>query len=249
MTAIVFNPPDHVVGRILDDVCNPSLSLEDVAQAHEVTLDAFVLWISRPDIQDRLALIATSAALRVRTIATLNLTSAVHCVSSIIKGYQHREHNATRETPEALAALETLRLNARRAASLLLRLARFQFELAPRRAAAPAPGTGPSPGWGRAPAPEPPGSAQAPLTPPSLAPHNLPVLTDAQPQEAVALSREGHSPAFPPPVSPSRATPRPASEITGTRYPARDFSRHLAPSEHARAHANPAIQPASTSDG
>src|ERR1043165_3963474 len=127
-----FNPDPPLAAAVLDDLCDPSMSFEDVANHVNCSLDALAAWMTRPDIQERLANLATSAALRARMLAALQLPSAVNTISQILRAYATAEQSAApRATPEAQAHQETQRTSARRAAHLLLRIARYHFELAP----------------------------------------------------------------------------------------------------------------------
>ena len=130
--ALSFNPPPPLAAAILDDLCDPSLSLAEIASAAGIVIEALSAWTIRPDIQEKLAGLATAASFRARLLAALNLPSAVEIIAAALKGCTDDENaSGRRDTPEAIAARQTRRTESRRAASLLLRIARYHFELTP----------------------------------------------------------------------------------------------------------------------
>ncbi|MBX3357913.1 MAG: hypothetical protein KF745_05750 [Phycisphaeraceae bacterium] len=137
--AITFSPSPDRIDSILDALADPDVTLREVAEIHSTTLEALTLFITRPDIAERLRLIESAVAHRTRLIAVNFLPSVVKTLNRILD-----EHNAEEShvpiPATNLRALEyrrRARETARRAASLLLRLSRFSPGAAPIPAAAP----------------------------------------------------------------------------------------------------------------
>src|SRR5262245_22777474 len=124
-----FNPDPPLAHAAIDDLADPSMSLEDIANAVQCSLDALSAWILKPDVQRRLADLATAASFRARALAAIQLPTAVHSLSLTLRAYAAAEQRSvSRDTPEAQAHQEAQRTSARRASNLLLRIARYHFE-------------------------------------------------------------------------------------------------------------------------
>ena len=234
-----FNPAPPLTAAAIDDLCDPSLSINEIASDLTVSIDALACWITRPDIQEKLANLATAAALRSRLLAALQLPSAVDVISSILKGYTAAENSTTgRDTPEATALRESRRTNARRAASLLLRIARYHFELTPRTSSPHSPP-------GRAAAPR---GSEGSISSPSTSP--LPLLapissTISAPAHSEPPARVSSSP---PPEPPD---PKPLPEPLPAPTQAQRNLSTIAPPAHPTTRANapaPSSLPHPTSD-
>jgi hypothetical protein len=125
--AAAFAPPESAIAAILGDLADPDLSLRDVAEANNTTLDALALFLARPDMAERLEAIESLAARRARLIATLSLDKLAATLARIIEETD-AELAHVPVNPKSLPALEQRRRTretARRAGALLLRIARF----------------------------------------------------------------------------------------------------------------------------
>ena len=122
-----FSPPDDSIAAIFDDLNRPDTTLREIAESRGATIDALTLWMARPDIAARLSALESGIARRTRMVAANYLTFAVKAVAGIIREYNDEENN-TLLNPNSRADREQRRRareTARRAASLLLRLAKF----------------------------------------------------------------------------------------------------------------------------
>ncbi|MBX3357249.1 MAG: hypothetical protein KF745_02355 [Phycisphaeraceae bacterium] len=161
-----FNPSPDLAAKILDSVTDPTLTLRDVADLHNTTVEALVLWFAEPEIAERLDQIESTIARRTRIVASNFLPAA-----TIALGRSIDEHNADEAhfpvRPGDQRGLELRRRSretARRAAALLLRLANFtpgprrifySTRPAPTPPLTPAPSSAPSPSRALEPAPLP----------------------------------------------------------------------------------------------
>ncbi|MFN0010539.1 MAG: hypothetical protein ACKVS8_02725 [Phycisphaerales bacterium] len=147
---------------LLAALLNPSLSLLDIAAAHNLTLDQLTALIVRPDIAEQLAALHSAAALRVRIVAAHHLPNAVEALAAII---------ATDTTADTFPTLDRTNFRhmvfrqrrtetVRRAASTILRLANFH---PPARAAASRATEERGPASSSVPFNAPPSSPSAPL--------------------------------------------------------------------------------------
>ncbi|MBX3357497.1 MAG: hypothetical protein KF745_03625 [Phycisphaeraceae bacterium] len=176
-----FNPSPDLAAKILDSVTDPTLTLRDVADLHNTTVEALVLWFAEPEIAERLDHIESTIARRTRIVASNFLPAA-----TIALGRSIDEHNSDEShfpvRPGDQRGLELRRRSretARRAAALLLRLANFT----------PGPRRGTS--YSASPAPRPPSHAPppppAPVADPPPNPNPVPSPIPATVQAATPL--------------------------------------------------------------
>ena len=204
-----FNPSPETTDALIDDLGSPDLTLRDVAGTYKTTLEALTLWMTRADIATRINNIESAVARRTRLIATNFLPSTVQLLNQIL----NNQHEEERE-PSTSAERRRTRDSARKAATLLYRLARFT------PGAAPAPPG--SPGGPR--------RSSAPAMPSSPSPH----LESLAPQPIVPPSLASHTPPTPPTPSPFIANePTPFSLLAqaSLSLPLRPFPSALAPSD------------------
>jgi hypothetical protein len=128
----MFNPdnPD----KVFHDLTDPSLTLRDVAEIHNTTLESLTLWMSHPDITARLDNFQSAIARRVRLLALNYLPAAVSALHATLIAHNDQELNVPLK-PDCIKTREFQRRSretARKAASLLLRLTRFDTTPAPR---------------------------------------------------------------------------------------------------------------------
>jgi hypothetical protein len=112
--------------EIIDAACNPYLSLRDIAESHNVTLEQLTLFLDRPDIRERLAQIDTVTSRRTQSIAAACLPTVVKSLNRIVEAHLWEESKIV-VTPTNFSQLEQRRRAAettRRAGALLYRLSR-----------------------------------------------------------------------------------------------------------------------------
>jgi hypothetical protein len=118
--------PPAQADSIIDAACNPYLSLRDIAESHDITLEQLALFLDRPDIEDRLAAIDTVTSRRTQSIANACLAAVVKSLNRIVEAYLWEESRII-VTPTNFSQLEQRRRAAettRRAGALLYRLSR-----------------------------------------------------------------------------------------------------------------------------
>lgn len=143
-----FAPDPLVADRVLDALADPDITLRDVAEQFDTSIEALTLWMARPDIAARIAAIQAAAVTRVRLIATNFLASAVSTLLSVIDDYrEHISRQPVRPTDaHAVAEHRRARDGARRSIQLLNRIARLPLPHADGLAAAmPTAPTAPTP--------------------------------------------------------------------------------------------------------
>ncbi|MBX3359452.1 MAG: hypothetical protein KF745_13615 [Phycisphaeraceae bacterium] len=217
-----FNPSPDLAAKILDSVTDPTLTLRDVADLHNTTVEALVLWFAEPEIAERLDQIESTIARRTRIVASNFLPAATIALGRSIDEHNSDEaHFPVRAGDQrGLELRRRSRETARRAAALLLRLANFtpgprHSTSTPRPAHAPSPTRTPTPApSSQSIAPYPPTAPPDPLSPPptpSRAPHPATAHTTAPsrislPQLSPA-ARTGHDGRRLPPPTPCSAGP------------------------------------------
>ncbi|MBL8885087.1 MAG: hypothetical protein JNK16_00385 [Phycisphaerales bacterium] len=107
-----FAPSAQQADQILSDLSDPAQSLLSVARSHNTTAEFLSLWLSRPEISERIATMRAAAALRTRWLAAEHLPACAELASRIVR--------ASLNSPDLSTPDSALR-----AARLLLRLATF----------------------------------------------------------------------------------------------------------------------------
>ncbi len=123
---LTFNPIINDEANILAAIARGDRTLPDLAEEHGTTVTALCLWLQREDIQRKLADLTTAGATLTRIAAVNNLPKAVSALSFQIDGYIFdRTHNLIKPGLDADRVAATRDANVRKAAHLLLRLAKF----------------------------------------------------------------------------------------------------------------------------
>ncbi len=119
----IFDPPPEVAARVVEDLGNCFLSINDIAQSNQTSPDALSLWLARPDIAARLDAMESAAARHVRLAAVSQLPHAAVALGLAMQNYTFQATKGT-FAPNSPAAQEHRREshNVRRAAWLLYRL-------------------------------------------------------------------------------------------------------------------------------
>ena len=125
-----FTPSPAVATEVIDALGSPDNTLRDVAVDFKTTVEALTLWMTRPDIAARLDAIQSAVTRRTRLMATNFLPGVVRLLNSIIDHYSEDEHE--REPQPLAPEPRRHRENARKAAALLIRLARLTGTSSPR---------------------------------------------------------------------------------------------------------------------
>jgi hypothetical protein len=123
---LIFDPIINDEANILCHIARGDLTLAELAIKYETTVSNFCLWLQREDIQQKLSDLTTCGAQLTRVAAVNQLPKAVQAMASQIDGYEFdRGHNLIKPglAADKVAALRDA--NVRKAANLLLRLARF----------------------------------------------------------------------------------------------------------------------------
>ena len=130
--SIHFNPSPADTTCVLSDIASAHRSLEDIANNYDIAVEALLVWLARPDIQERLSTNTTTTAARARFVAAAHLPQAVSALVTMMEAYASSECNdAYPDNMQASALRETQRQNARRAGALLLRIARYYAPTSP----------------------------------------------------------------------------------------------------------------------
>jgi hypothetical protein len=121
-----FNPIINDEANILASIARGDRTLPDLAEEHATTVTALCLWLQREDIQKKLNDLTTAGATLTRIAAVNNLPKAVSTLSFQIDGYIFdRTHNLIKPGLDADRVAATRDANVRKAAHLMLRLAKF----------------------------------------------------------------------------------------------------------------------------
>lgn len=210
MNSPFFSPDPDTADSLIDQLGSPDITLSDVAEMNNVSIEALTLWMIRPDIARRLNNIESAILRRTRLIATNFLPAAAKVLHSILINHESQEHTL----PEPS---HTARDVARKAASLLHRLSRpapLSSAVSPTSKSINPPKSPPAP---------PPTSASSPSASPdldaSMPPASCPPLPSPLPAPA-SKKQNGPSPqegprtnrrTLHPPISASPADPGSAS--------------------------------------
>ncbi|MFA6046378.1 MAG: hypothetical protein WC718_15445, partial [Phycisphaerales bacterium] len=119
-TLTPFTPTREIADQVIDALGSPDNTLREVASDFNTTVEALTLWMTRPDIADRLNAIHSAVTYRSRLIATNFLPGVVRLLNSIIDNHLADEHG---HEPVPLSREPRLhRENVRKAAALIFRI-------------------------------------------------------------------------------------------------------------------------------
>jgi hypothetical protein len=122
--ATTLDPDPATTDTLLDQFISPQSSLASIAAVHGVTITALTLWMTRPDVADRLDTLASAAASHTRLAATHHLPCAVGALVGTSCEYTDR-HADPHDQGEPMQSFPRRAESARRACALLFRLARY----------------------------------------------------------------------------------------------------------------------------
>jgi hypothetical protein len=121
-----FSPIINDEANILAAISRGDRTIPDLAEEHGTTVTALCLWLQREDIQKKLADLTSCGATLTRIAAVNNLPKAVSALSFQIDGYiADRCRNLIKPGLDADRVAATRDANVRKAAHLMLRLAKF----------------------------------------------------------------------------------------------------------------------------
>jgi len=125
--AILFSPSPEQLDRLVDDLTSPDLNLREIALQHGTTMEGLSLWMTSPEARERLGRIQGACAFRARFSATALLPAVVDVLRSILSEHAGEEAHihADRNSFASLEQRRRGRETARKAAAMLLRIARF----------------------------------------------------------------------------------------------------------------------------
>ncbi|QYK49269.1 MAG: hypothetical protein KF838_05310 [Phycisphaeraceae bacterium] len=106
---------------LLNDLTSPHHSLASVAEKHNLTLDALLIWLAQPDTREAISLREHAAYTHVRLVAAVNLSHAVHATVRTLEHFVATPRPADPLDPTCLRAA----IHARKAAWLLSRFSRI----------------------------------------------------------------------------------------------------------------------------
>ncbi len=121
-----FTPSPAQADTLLSELAADDLTLRDIAEQHNTSLDALNLWLMRPDIDARLAAMTTVCAKRTRLIASNRSVHIARILGRLLDAHDEFE-SLDLIQPDALPpdAKQRARESARKACNLLLRLTTF----------------------------------------------------------------------------------------------------------------------------
>ncbi|HEX8875870.1 MAG TPA: hypothetical protein VF777_03915 [Phycisphaerales bacterium] len=121
-----FIPTDHERRVLLELLQSPQESLESIAHELKITLAALTIYLATDDAATLFAQADLANARRARTAAAAQLEKCVGALSLIIDDFiSDVTHNLQRETPKSRREQDRQKETARRAATLLYRIASF----------------------------------------------------------------------------------------------------------------------------
>ncbi len=243
LTTISFNPDPATTDAILQAIAaDYSLSLTDIANQHNTTIEALTAWLTREDIDERLTAIESACARRARLTAANHLPAVAHVAKQALEEASDvlrlpPDYRTQRSIALRIRATES----ARKAAALLLRIA--NFTPGPRRVRHNAAPTSPR----ITPPPAPPIAARAEIAlaaptsattaasptdlarsapgslPPAESAHATPTAaspTDRAATTSASAPRAVNTPTAPTPLPPTKSTPSAHSALrSGTSPP------------------------------
>lgn len=121
-----FAPSESLTDQLFSQLADPAQSLLSIARDNNTTPEAFSLWLSRPEISERIAAMRSASALRTRWLASEHLPSCAELASRIVRAALNSS-----EAPPPDSAL--------RAARFLFRLCSFDPDARVLTASAPKP--------------------------------------------------------------------------------------------------------------
>lgn len=127
-----FVPPNTT--NVLNDVCDPTLSLAAVAARYSTTVGAFCLWLERPDIADELAQIRSTCAKRAGFVAAMHLPQYADSLAASLKQAVAESECTTHFTLsiESSTLRVRYRENIRKTVALLHNIARLEHRRTPK---------------------------------------------------------------------------------------------------------------------
>lgn len=126
-SSAIFSPSSEAASAIVHALIDPTMTLMDIAATHDTSLDGLTLWMASDDAQKRILDLQSALAARARLAATAHLPTAVETLHQILLNANDEESHVLVRPGSVLASEQRRRARetARRASTLLLRIARF----------------------------------------------------------------------------------------------------------------------------
>jgi len=124
---LLFTPSPDQEAALLHTFIDPYCSLRDIAEEYSTTLDALILYLSKPEVMQRLAAFETMAAFRTRLVALNHLQFVADSLRTTVEACTKEIESAPANDLSFRMQDHTRRCHetSRRACALLLRLAQF----------------------------------------------------------------------------------------------------------------------------
>ncbi len=123
---LTFNPIINDEMNILAALSRGDSTIPELVEQYGTTMPAFSMWLMREDIQAKLATMTQAAACSIRIAGVNQLPKAVKAMAFQIESYIFdRTHNLIKPGLDADRVAATRDANVRKAAHLMLRLAKF----------------------------------------------------------------------------------------------------------------------------
>lgn len=103
-----FSPSPNDFAAIMEDLCDPELSLMQVAEQHQTPLNALIAWLAKPEVAAQLDQYESACARRTSLIVADMLPAMVEAVREVVDDLQ-AEEAVVAQTPDSPAAIAARR--------------------------------------------------------------------------------------------------------------------------------------------
>ena len=105
-----FHPPTpEDTARVLDACTDPALTLRDIAQQNNTTVEALSLWLSSPEVAERFDALHSINAVRTRFLAAAQLPRAIDALSEVLTHAKSILRAAHSPTPASSSSTSDIR--------------------------------------------------------------------------------------------------------------------------------------------
>jgi len=130
----MFLPTPTLSTRLIDALCSADLSLRDVADMAETSLEELTLWLETEQVQTRIAALHSAMLMRTRLVCANSLPLVVTALKTILKESLHLLDRTPQDTRDLrlVSIRSRTHESARRACGLLMRLSTINTPLNPK---------------------------------------------------------------------------------------------------------------------